>query len=219
MAQDFVDTEFSPGDWTAIVLDDEDGVFSFLESQVGGGGNPGAYRQFVHVTSTGDGANDGPDVVLGHLRNGATWDPGTQGAVERISCGLDGRVFSTTTSGDAIAFRILLRQSGTVFVGPVGVVLLANGWLTISQPDLDASDFENLESWTVGGSIENPDFSGEGDVMEFGFVTANGTTQFEAMHNIGGVDNWFVSIQALGAVDVPESVRSSSWGGVKAGYR
>ena len=193
----FSDGAFDNSDWTASVVYQDGPPVSFSALQVSTNGNPAQYRSVDH-TYGGNGS-----LVVGHLLDSATFDPGTQGAISSIFFSYDAIGFNFGGSG-AVAFGGLILQDGFSFVfggsssegtifhptfggPPVGT------WESKSLTDLLASDFANIS----GAGPTEPDFSITATTLQLGFFSSNGTSGGSQSSTSSGIDNWSVSIQPV----------------------
>jgi hypothetical protein len=187
----FSDTEFADADWSLTVLAFRDGVAnpaggSASAPQVASGGNPGAFRR-TDLTVNASGPL-GALVVAASFRNGASYDPQTQGTITSIDFAIDGTLLSTFTQNLGLA----LRQGGQIYF--TAGFLPAGAWESFQATGLTESDFSQCGPSTCPVS-GNPDFSASGGSIDFGYVALNslgGTNP--AFSTQVGADNWSVTI-------------------------
>lgn len=182
----FADTDFQAANWTEVVLVAGTHSFTWYVSQDTGEGTPPPSRKVVHDTTGGP-----TSVKLGHLRVGATYTPGTQGAIATVDYSMDAKVLDGGMS-NAVGYYPYIRQGGTDFIGPFFLVLDGAGWSSFTQPGLIATDFRDVATLTM-----SPDFSGGGGPLEFGFTSTNGTGGTGGIHSDSRVDNWSVVVHAV----------------------
>jgi hypothetical protein len=182
----FSDGTFDDADWSGSVLASVGGT-SFSSSQTAAGGNPNAFRQLQH-TYGGNGS-----IFTGHLRDGAIYDPATQGAVASISLSFDLIGFDFGAS-NAVSYQALLFQNGFYYSSSEFRLIQApsDQWKGFDLSDLEAADFFRLN-----GSGETPDFSATGALIQFGYSASNGTGNNQQTMTDSGIDNWSVRITSV----------------------
>lgn len=182
----FSDGTFKDPDWTSYTMFDTTPGSAAVAtySQMLTGGAPDEYRSVTHTWEiTGPGVSIG----FGNLRNGAGWNPSTQGAISSINYTFSAATFSAPYV-NAIAYGIAIRQGGVWYTGG-GVGVLADGQWHDFAGTLTQSSFVDAT-----GTF-NPDFSAGGAALEFGFYTGNGGSGISFIDTAtGGVDNWSVEI-------------------------
>lgn len=194
----FSDDVFDDADWTLFELVDETPNDSavFIGNQNLTGGNPGAYRRVVNELNTPTASL----IVSGHLRQGATFDPGEDGSFLSMSISLDG-ISEANNPAEAVQYGLLVEQNGAYFTVSLPQVLNEVGWQNRSLTGIGQSQFDAVDDVSV------LDLSDSGAVVSIGFFALNGTFG-EPSTNVGGVDNWSVTIEAT---DPPASVPTGSW--------
>src|ERR1700740_1096256 len=76
----FSDGTFNDTDWNAVAIwNSTEPAATFSAQQMTSGGNPGAYRDVKHTLPSAG------NLFVAHSRNGAIYNPGTQGAISSIS--------------------------------------------------------------------------------------------------------------------------------------
>jgi hypothetical protein len=192
----FSDTTFDNLDWTVIkFIDTTPGAIgSFTVGQAGTGGNPGSYRRIEEW-------GVGGEVTLAHLRDGAVYNPATQGAITSLdfSFDLNAPDASLAKPPDPLDFDILLFQDGNYFTRHSLVGGLTTAWETTSRLGMADTSFEKAPG------PGTPDFSSAGSPIKFGFLTnTHNIAACDAPCNVGGIDNWSVTVHFADASDAPE---------------
>jgi hypothetical protein len=185
----FTDDTFNDADWTASIIFQDGQTPSFTATQISSGGNPGAYRQVQHTY--GGLVNNG-SIVVGHLMDGATYDPSIDGAVSTIDFSFDLILFD---GGDSrtVAYGGLILQNNSYYSGgytTTSTVPTTNVWESNSIEDLFASDF----SLVMGAGPAQPDFSSSGSIIQFGYFSGNSTFPATQTTTLSGIDNWSTTI-------------------------
>jgi hypothetical protein len=177
------DRDFDPADW-AVTEQATNGATQSARQE--GGGGSGGYRRMVHALPPES------TIAVTHLYLGETYDPATQGAIERIDYREDRIEFDPPFPGAAVAGRFVLVQDGQVFVyTPDPLAFTATDWQTLRVEGLTAADFA-----TDGAQ---PDFSAAGAPLRFGFIRANSNTSATNAAVIDhGIDDWIVTIHPVG---------------------
>jgi len=184
----FSDTEFADVDWSAVEIIDTtpNDSYVFTASHGAGGGNPGAYRAVTNQLSTPIASS----IASGHLLQGGTFDPGEEGTFLSLDASLDG-ISAVGNPAGAMGYGVLIEQGGKYFAGPLtpGSVLNGAGWHTLTASGLVEASFLSIDGVSV------LDLSDAGSVVTVGFYVSNGTYGTPSV-NVGGVDNWSVTIHA-----------------------
>jgi hypothetical protein len=178
------DGVFNDSDW-ALTLERTSGAAGGVAAnQVLTGGLPCAYRYLYlavchqpNVTETSWGFN---------MRNDATYDPGTQGALSSIR--FDADIYEY--AGYHYAYGPALSQNGKFYyVAPFST----NGWSHVHSESVVATDFR-----TTVDAGDHPDFSATGLPIRFGFVIAYTVDCISSGYccaaTDGGIDNWAVTV-------------------------
>jgi hypothetical protein len=184
----FSDGTFNNDDWYTEIVKYSGPMPSYSAYQATSGGNPGAYRN-VQQHFGGDG-----DIWLGHWFDGATYNPSTQGAITTIDSSFDIILFNGGAS-ETVGYMILLEQNGIVYQAGYTLTTIEpkkNIWVHHAYSDLTADDFLDVHTNT-----QHPDFSANGDMIELGFISANGTGGSYPTSTSSGIDNWSVSISSV----------------------
>lgn len=134
------------------------------------------------------------------MRNGATYDPGTQGALSSIR--FDADIYEY--AGYHISYGPALSQNGKFYYFAFAST---NGWSHAHIESVVAANFR-----TAVDPEDHPDFSATGSPIQFGFVsTMNAdcsSTGYCCAGTDGGVDNWSVTVDP-GNPGVPNAISGS----------
>lgn len=190
--QSWSDQTFANSDWSIHVSQSSlDSTPTVSASQSPTGGNPGAYRSVSHLTNVAG----SQQLYVVHLHSSWTWNPSTQGPITEVTYSMDANVFNGGIS-DAVGFGIAIRQASTFYVADYFGIIEQTGWQSHSvTTPLTESDFGLAEWPTPAG---NPDFSTSGGLIEFGFLTQNGTSSTtDVLSSSSGVDNVSIEITAI----------------------
>ncbi|MEQ9455521.1 MAG: hypothetical protein RLN76_13130 [Phycisphaeraceae bacterium] len=191
----FSDGVFNNGDWTASTVTNAGGAGSTTsEFQVLTGGSPNEYRE-IHTNLNASVA--GGAVLSLNLRNAATYNPNTQGAISTIDYSEDSLNISQLGNGHATG--LLIQQGGLTFVLRNPILAMAqptfNTWSANAAPGLVALDLWEIDNAGILNSTSNPDFSTAGGVMQFGFYRGVSSGNFTGQETRRtGIDNWRVQI-------------------------
>ncbi|MFN0184212.1 MAG: hypothetical protein ACKVQR_10400 [Aquabacterium sp.] len=188
-------TDMRAAEWTQTVLR-HNGNASVSFNIVGRPGislNTMWETQFSVPASSG--ANATSDVVS-NMFNAASWNPATDGAVDRLNFAVDAlRVFSSFGSREAGFLQPAVEQNGSIFAVP-GISLSTAG---LSLFSLLAWQVEDTDAWTRASGTGTLDFSASGGRLNFGYLWGLGTTctintGCRAADSVLGVDNFRVTI-------------------------
>jgi hypothetical protein len=203
----FTDSEFSDADWTTAIFRQDPGI-AYSAKQVLSGGHPGSYLQF-------SGTYSGivlPAIVLeAHWLNGAVIDPTVDGAIQTLRYSAD--FGNITSNNNILEFYLALFQNGSIY-GAGGWGLQDSPLTWYSLTDLSAPWFAFYR--LTGTGPNNPDFSGAGAPIQFGFITGiyfTGTGSTGS--KVGGIDDFSVKIETT-AQAVPEPFTLLVWSGLGA---
>lgn len=201
--------DMAAADWTQHVLRD-DGPSSVSVSLSPAGGNGGSF--WLHELTRPQGFGNSSNVVA-NLFGGASWDPGTQGAVELVEFALDARGLFSTGIGTPVSgfVRPVIEQGGIVYsvAGTSTQLNVGATWQTITRLFSDSDNWVDL----AGTPGVLPDFSASGGVIHFGYryelsltcPTFNNTAGCTAVQTQLGVDNFRVTVGTdVQAAAVPE---------------
>lgn len=184
-AQEFSDSTFSDPDWVVhqVLLGDGGAVSGTQDDTFG---NPGPSRLVVD-TVTPVGQYSGAWGF--HLRAGASYSPSLEGSISCIDFSMDyANLSSCQVEGDGQAFGPCIRQAGELYAIP-GVTLTSTDWVARLETGVNSLVFQRLNPMTVDWEpTSHPDFSSTGDLMEFGFFTAN--SGFGGYTRCVAYDNW-----------------------------
>ncbi len=190
----FSDQVFNDGDWSLTIQNIDNGG-TVDASQQSVGGNPNEYRRILHSllpTST-NGESSG---FLGfHLKNGAVYNPSTDGEISSLDYFEDSIMFQGF--GDGQASGAALSQDGNFYYSSPRVLSNQGGWTSQSLLSLTALNFFNLLD-----STDKPDFSSSGGAITLGFFRAN-TTRGTGYVTDNGIDNWSIAIHTPSPNPVP----------------
>lgn len=177
-------------------------------TQTASGGNPGSYRRCTDTVNAADFQPFSNTVYVFHAMAGATYTPSVSGPIVSINYS----EASMRITGGQQACGLALRQGGVVYYGPLFLnPTTFNVWATTTQTALLASSFD-----ATPAGVQNPDFSGSGGVIEFGFVRANSTSVGgSGSTTVGGIDNYSVTLTTA----EPVATQPTTWGKMKALYR
>lgn len=192
---EFTDGTFNNSDWTSSKIVDSTSGSSgaFSVDRVASGGNPGPFRRVTHTFRI-DYMEEGA-LVIAHLRAGALYDPGTQGAISSISYSYDLRKPRPSDS-HFTRYSPLLLQNG-VYYKTTDENAAAQVWTRVAGEDLRAARFTRF----AGSGPLRPDFSANGAPIQFGYVTSNSSG---GGFGEGGsedslqtdLDNWSITLAA-----------------------
>ena len=127
-----------------------------------------------------------------------TYDPKQRGRVTTIDFTFDLALFQGggASGTDAVTYQPLIIQNGNYYAGPIVFTPAEpnrDTWEGRSILGLTSADFQQ-----VPAGSDQPDFSGNGGVIKFGFITSNTTSEQVKASTRSGIDNFHVRI-------VPES--------------
>jgi hypothetical protein len=110
------------------------------------------------------------DIATFHAFSSASYDPASSGALASVSISFNINSATGGTSG-GVARVPALVQGGIVYnaVDFAGVTITGTSWQSVTATGLDAGDF-------ASAALANPDFSGAGAPIFFGFVLSNGSS-------------------------------------------
>jgi hypothetical protein len=198
----FSDSTFDLADWTQTLLLDSSSCSSSVSvSQAQSGGSPGSYLEITFSWGQGD-------VAMAFLRDGAIYDPASQGAISSLAVELEFYIISGSGScGPGFVLgcgRPVIMQGSSIFFGrlPNGGAcsVPSDGW---TKMVFHLSDFG---LWTpptgpCTGSVDTsigPDTSATALPLEFGLAKWSCTGSCTCVRTIG-YDNFSVSINADGS--------------------
>ena len=135
--------------------------------------------------------------------------PPCLGAISSLSGGFNMNLLSYTASGDVYEAEIVLEQGGAVYTPPkfYGIAFEPPGWY--GSPTLfgagSAVAVDTPAQWQLaaGSGPAHPDFSATGSPIQFGVMTGS-YFDLGSGTNVGGLDNWTVSVTSVLASTQPE---------------
>lgn len=189
----FFDGDLVGANWTIFTMMSGNGGTT-TSTLVTTDGNPPNCRQIDDVINGAPGPTQRSTVWAIHLRNGATYNPATQGSIGHI-CYTEW-VKRITAAGDVQSVGPAIRQGGTVFVASIGnaqSVPWAPRIAAVTQADFIAIDPTDLVDGLNQAS--HPNFATTGGVIELGFYHGNSTGLGNpAYSTMAFVDNWTLTI-------------------------
>lgn len=194
----FSDSSFADADWSNSIVVDEStgGIATSSASRLVSGGNPDSFRNDLYTFPYG--ANPPETVRIANMNSSALFDPSSQGGIVSLSFSLDYNLMSQTGGSPGTQVGIALLQSSTYFLGPdLQSFSTMGSWQTLSGSVLTAADFSRI----AGAGPSNPDFSGLGSVIQFGYGLGIGAGVGDPtlISSSFGVDNWSVELQSVPA--------------------
>lgn len=205
----FFDGTFDDGDWASeLVVDTTPGQDATFDAyQVPNGGSPGAYREVFH-------SYEGGTIIVGHLREGAVYDPAVLGEIADVS--VEYNLKQDPPSGYAVRVGLMIRQDGAYYACLAGSDLVWEPtWTGYVHGNLTALNFELADENWPGNGI-HPNFSGGAAPIEFGYFTFNHQSGGPLQVRWSGIDTWTVTVLPAGE---PVPVRTETWGQIKEFYR
>jgi len=179
---EFFDGTFVNENWSDELVDGRSNGDNneFDAAQLTSGGNPGAYRGMTLTIGEGQ-------VALWqlNLKDTATWNPATDGAICGLLAQMDGTDRNAGTA--ETIYSMAFKQDNTVYWSDRFRVNV-DGWLTMTPP-VDEGDFTQFDHLDMP---RDPDFSDTGLPIAFGFLAGaagNNDTGAPRVFNYG-VDNW-----------------------------
>lgn len=208
----FFDSEFNDRDWSlAVSTTGAGGTIGAM--QVAMGGHSGAFRQIrADLNAVDPGSFDRSTVLGVHLRLGATYDPGVQGAIASLDYADDTIVLDTSPgfSDRILATGPVLVQNGNLFFPrALAFVFPHAGW--------NHRHFDGLTGDFFVGPVDPifhfatpPNFSATGAPIQFGFFHSEANDDLSSLTSaqflVGGIDNWSVTVHTVRSLPVPASV-------------
>lgn len=193
----FSDSTFSDSEWELTVRTlDTGGSLSAIQKTAGG--NPGSYRSVVLHNERASSGNTFSGVWGLHRKKGARYDLKTNGSIAQIDYSEDALRF-----GEAGRFQAsgpAVWQAGQVYVWTSRFLTDESVWTKYTKDGLTSADFVLVSP--SGLSMVNinshPDFSANGEALEFGFFRWN-TTSFggDPSDSVCGIDNWQVVVKPV----------------------
>lgn len=175
------DGQFSNSAWSAVKIQDTSpGATATFSAGSSTTGSPAPGRTTHQNFGVGSSA-----IRVAHLESGCLYNPAAQGAIATISYKFDSRLAS---GSGQVAYRALIFQNGTYYVGPLHAVSSATSWQGFSGT-LSSAMFTAIE----GKGPDKPDFSCKGSDIRFGYETSNSASG--ATQTVSHIDNWDVAWQ------------------------
>ena len=171
---EFSDEQFGLNDWTSQVVA-KSGTNDYDVDQRSDDGNPRPYRFVSHILG------ENSSIWVAHEKPDASYEPGSDGAIESIHYSVDGKALATSRQA---SLKALAKQDDQWF------------WTTnlvlINEGDWETKQWTDETLGPVGGGALNLE---NGAPITFGFYTGASHTGglFEVTRNTG-VDNWRVVI-------------------------
>lgn len=188
------DSTFNPADWTVIEV--VEGGASQINRQESTGGHPGAFRFMQHVLPSPPSPTDVGRIQVTHIYEAASFDPATQGAIDRLGFSEDVGLLNLPYASAFVASSPALVQDGQAYrAASFGLQEGATGWTRGLSFNLRAEDFIALDD-----SAYKPDFSENGAPIKFGFWRSHtrvGDIPVPYRQNLTinhGIDNFSVTI-------------------------
>ncbi len=195
----YFDLNLAVPDWSVTMITNANAAGSSFSSTAPLiGGAPGQHRLIAHnLIATGPNAT----MATMHMRNGAFYNPATQGAITSIYYAEDSINFVGGQAGDGQGSGMAILQNGSFYMMRTSIITMPfithSNWVSAGVSGLVATDFWEFDNAGNLISSSNPDFSATGSVMQLGFWrgnSSNGNINTEA-----GLDNWYVDIRAVPA--------------------
>ena len=192
----FFDGDFPDAEWTMVASSFEVTGKTPLPGGTGTGARQAetsgnAFRAITHEVPAAPSPTTYGALWSAHFRNGAVYDPSTQGPIGSIDYAERAkRIFGSPLGQSA---GIAIRQNGMVFVAQVGTTP-EDAFTRKEAKALKANGFGVLtEGGFPGGA--SPDFSASGGPIEFGFVRGNSTGAGGPAYTlIAAIDDWAVQV-------------------------
>ncbi len=184
----FADGTFDDSDWTAQLGFVNATSANFTAQQSVSGGNPDGYREVEHEWTGPGGLN-----VL-HLNSDAIYNPSVSGSIAEIDYSFDLNWLNAPNGPGGVAYSLLLFQNDTYYAANQQLIS-QNNWFGFGESALSASDFTRHQDTGSGGV--NPDFSASGSLLQFGYLSSNGTSTNPTFTTRSGIDNWSVNVQRV----------------------
>lgn len=188
-------SDMQAADWTQTVLRHE-GPASVGFSVQGRAGDPGNSFWLTRWELPAFARPGTSSDVVANLYRAASWNPATDGAIDRFDFALDAqRIASTFASGFAGFVRPVVEQGGVIF--SVASTSLTLESLTQFSPL--AWHFEDTDNWVPLSGVGRPDFSSSGGRLQFGYrfdlgAVCTGAAGCFASSTSAGIDNFSVTI-------------------------
>jgi hypothetical protein len=178
--REWSDGTFTPSNWTSFkILDTTQGQSATYTIQTPPtGGNPNAYRETTHNYSTGA-------IAVGHLNVLAVHNPAVE-PIYAVSFSADlAHLTNPPPPFGAVGYRVLIRQFQAWYAS-ISMDTYFPQWQSYALNNLVAADFTLF----AGAGTLHPDFTSTGQLLEFGYITANSVGQTPSITRTSGIDNW-----------------------------
>ena len=207
----FTDGMFLDADWTTTVFTLNHPSTGGSSAHVAAGGNLAEHRSITSLTCSGGG--NPCKLMVVEIKPTAQYDPSSQGEIASLSYAEDQKCASVDGCvGGGQVWLPALQQGGKFYVHTGGNTAILNAWTSVAASGLTAVDFAEvlLTAGGIGDPGSNPDFSGSGSLIQFGYARANSLSS----QRTGRIDNWSftVHLPTVAVEEVP-------WGMVKRSYR
>lgn len=203
----YLDGDFSG--WESFVVTDTSDRTGTI-ARMSTGGNAGAYQQHTFFPRNQSVSAGSHRVALASL-GGIVYAPSATGAIESLVVGYDlTRISNNPAFSHAGQVRPYIRQDDVIFSlffpgagaveDPASVI---GGWTPYDHTSTSASDW-----LATDGSGRQPDFSGTGTPLQFGYrillTTLCDSTSCIGATLISGIDNYRVTVRYADPAVVPE---------------
>ncbi|MDX6528862.1 MAG: hypothetical protein QOH41_1152 [Blastocatellia bacterium] len=182
----FADGNFNTAGWHSVLLSSisaSGASFSTVPDPDTTRGVPLPSRLTTHNYPAGG------DIFVAHRYQAQSYNPATQGAIVQLTYSY--QLVHYTNA--AVAYSLLVFQNNTYYQSKPEDYVLGPGtsFTTFTRPHLTASSFTKLE----GPSANlHPDFSCNGSIIWFGYVTRNHNPNTFTETTTSAIDNWRVTI-------------------------
>ena len=153
-------------------------------TQIGSGGIGGEFRRIINTANRAS-SSQSSNVIGFHIWNGETYSPKTQGAITSVDYSENSIMFSGFGQGQGAG--LALKQNGNLYWGGY-FITPQRSWTQKTLTNLVESDFG-----LVSDRSKHPDFSENGEDIQFGFMRSN-SSRGSGYSIVGGIDNWSVRI-------------------------
>jgi hypothetical protein len=187
----FFDGTLTTVGWTLEVLQGGNGG-TVATTDVATGGNPGGFRRVTLSPRAAPAADRLSSVAAFQLRDDATWDPRSQGALSSVSLYHDHRA---APGPQFVALAV--KQDGKYFVatGSHNHYADAQAWTPFADTGLRSLDFVRLPTDLSTQYAEGPDLTTAGGPMTFGYYLGASTGYGGSGYSTtGDLDNWHLTV-------------------------
>jgi hypothetical protein len=205
----FFDDTFNDADWTVTIATHGNGGTT-AAIQRPSGGNTGNYRE-VEVVLNPDPGGGLTSAVLGfHWRIGANYSPATQGAIASLDYSEDAKLLSGGGMGQEAG--LVLRQGTNIYVPPGFFLTPETSWTAKLVSGLRSMNFVRmLVPETYVDPAQHPDFSTNGQPIQFGFLRGMANGGSGVTTRTAGIDNWSVRVHNPPIVSIHVSCVDVCW--------